>query len=185
MKSLLLWAAKYDFWSLLSLIILVVGAIAGFMTFYWPRRSIKNLTIGFRHERAGEEWNYPSRILIIFANDTGKNIHIASASFKYKDLRPDRKTLQDGQTGKSPIYFPMLEKGGTQPILQGFECYLDTEKRITHSYAPIDPDHTDEEVRDALIKGKAGSFNCFVTLLPRDNRPVIRRLKVKAKNKSA
>ena len=180
LKDFLILAAKYDSWSLLSLIILILGSVAGYWKFYRPRKSIRNLIVKFHYERA-PGWNFPLRITVVFANHTGKNIHIASATFKCDDLRPDPNAMGDTHTGKMPLKFPKevtSENGTKHSLLQEFEYYLKVDES-TGSYAPIDPNHTNDEVEDAFRRGKTGTFDCYVTLLSRDHKPLVHRLRIK------
>ncbi len=179
-KNLFLLFARFDFWSFLSLLMLILGSVAGYLKFYRPRKSIRNFIVNFHYERA-PGWNFPLRITIAFANHTGRNVHIASASFKCKDLRPDPKAMGDTYTGKMPMKFPKevtMSDGTKQILLQEFEYYLKIDES-TGSYAPIDPDHTDEEVEQAFMRGKVGTFDCYVTLLSRDHKPLVHRLRIK------
>jgi hypothetical protein len=104
-KNLLLWAARWDIWSLSSLGIVLCGFIAGYWKFYRPRKSIRNLLVYFHCERA-PGWNFPLRILVSFSNHTGKSVHISSASFKGRKLKPDPNFSVDLSTGKIPLKFP-------------------------------------------------------------------------------
>lgn len=181
-KNLFLLAARFDFWSFLSLAILILGSVAGYLKFYRPRKSIQNFIVNFHYERA-PGWNFPLRITIAFTNHTGKNVHIASASFKCKDLRPDSRATGDTYTGKMPMRFPKevtMPDGKKEVLLEEFEYYLKVDES-TGSYAPIDPNHTDEEIKRAFMRGKVGTFNCYVTLLSRDHKPLVHRLRVKPK----
>lgn len=182
LKDLFILAAKYDFWSIVSLFILIFGSVAGYWKFYRPRKSIRNLIVKFHYERA-PGWNFPLRITVAFANHTGKNIHIASATFKCEGLRPDRNAMGDTYTGKMPLKFPKevtLENGKKEILLQEFEFYLKVDES-TGSYAPIDPNHTDDEIEEAFRSGKVGTFDCYVTLLSRDHKPLVHRLRIKPK----
>ena len=183
-KQFLLWCAKYDIWSFISVAMLALGTIAGYLKFYRPRRSIKNFIVSFHYERA-PGWNFPLRVTIVFANHTGRNVHITSASFRCKDLRADPKALGDTYSGKLPVKFPReveLPNGGKLALLQEYEYYLKLDES-TGSYAPIDPSHTDEEVEQAFGKGKVGIFDCYITLLSRDHKPLVHRLRIKPRKK--
>ena len=183
-RNLLLSFAKYDLWSFISLGILVLGSIVGYLKFYKPRRSIRNFIVNLHYERA-PGWNFPLRITVVFTNHSGKNVHIASASFKFKDLRPDPRAIGDTYTGKLPLKFPkevQLPSGEKETLLQEFEYYLKVDES-TGSYAPIDPKHTDEEIELAFKRGKVGVFDCYVTLLSRDHKPLVHRLKIKPRKK--
>ena len=173
LKNFLISAAKYDFWSLLSLIILILGTVAGYLKFYRFRRSIRNLTVQFGYKRHPEE-NFPLRITVWFTNYTGKNIHIASATFKCRELRPDPNAMRDTHTGKMPLKFPKESR------LQEFEFYLKVDESAG-TYVPIDPKHTDKEIEDAFRHGKVGIFDCYVTLLSRDYKPLVHCLRIKPK----
>jgi hypothetical protein len=173
--------AKYDIWSLLSFVILVAGSVLGYLKFYRPRKHIKYVNIDFKCQRA-PGWLSEFRILIIFSNNTGKSIFITSALFKFKDLRPDEKSIGDKSTNLVPAKFPInrIIAGEEQEVLDAFECYLKNDE-ITHTYIPIDPKHTDEEVIQAFKNAKAGTFSCYISILSRDKKPVIYRLKIKPK----
>lgn len=182
-KGFLVWCATYDLWSFLSLTILVSGAIIGYFKLYRPRKSIKNFLVSYECERA-EGWNFPLRILIIFTNHTGKSLHISSASLKLKGLRPDPIATVDESTGKMPIKFPrdVFKNGIKRTLPMDAEFYLEVDSFVG-GYVPIDPKHTNKEAEKALRKGKVGILECYVTLLPRDQKPTIYRLKTKPKKR--
>jgi type IV secretory pathway VirB4 component len=77
-----------------------------------------------------------------------------------------------------------MENGKKEILLQEFEFYLKVDES-TGSYAPIDPNHTDEEVEEAFRRGKVGIFDCYVTLLSRDHKPLVHRLRIKPKKNFA
>ena len=173
--------AAYDLWSFASLILLILGSVVGYLKFYRPHKRINNFLVWFHCERA-EGWNFPLRVLVQFTNHTGNSIHISSASFKCKTLRPDPDSSVDSSTGKIPLKFPksLILKGKEEVVLADFEYDLKVDD-VVHSYAPIDPMHTNEEVEQAFREGKVGTLHCYVTLLPRDRKPTVYRLKVSPK----
>jgi hypothetical protein len=173
--------ATYDFWSFASFILLIAGSIVGYLKFYRPHKRINNFLVWFHCERA-EGWNFPFRILVQFTNHTGNSVHISSASFKCKGLRPDPNSSVDSSTGKIPLKFPkkVMRDGIAEAVLDHFEHDLRVDDTV-HSYAPIDPKHTNEEAERAFLKGEVGTLYCYVTLLPRDRKPSIYQLKVSPK----
>jgi hypothetical protein len=89
--------------------------------------------------------------------------------------------MDDTHTRKMPLKFPkevILGNGTKQTFLQEFEYYLKVDES-TGSYAPIDPNHTNDEVEDAFRRRKTGTFDCYVTLLSRDHKPLVHRLRIK------
>lgn len=182
LKNLYLFCAKHDVFSFISLCILAAGATAGYFRFFAPRKSIKNFLIKFDYEKA-EGWNFPLRIRILFTNHTGQNVYITSASFKCENLRPAPNANVDTHTKKMPIKFPrevLRPDGSREVLLHDFEYFIRVDETVG-SYAPINPEHTDEEIENAFRLGKVGTFNCYVTLLSRRDKPTVYRLKLKPK----
>ncbi len=182
-KSIIFWLAKYDIWSSASFVILIFGLVAGYIKFYRPHKSIKNFYVFFHCECAAG-WDFPFRVIIGFTNHTGRSVHIASASFKFKNLRPDPNSTVDSSTGRTIIKFPTEVMVGEkiETLLQDFEYYLKVDETV-HSYAPIDPSHKNEEAEQAFSKGKVGTLDCYVTLLSRDRKPIVYRLKTSPKKR--
>jgi hypothetical protein len=171
--------AKYDVAGWLSLFIMGIGALWGYVRFFKPRRSIRNFPVKIDWRRA-EGMNWPLQITISFTNHTGKKAYISSVSFRPTGLRPAPHAAADTATQKQPIKFPVPVPGANYSMLEDFDVFLDVD-RTTSTYAAIDPQHTDEEVMRAFTCGRVGVLDCFVCLLSREYKPEVHRLRVSPK----
>ena len=175
--NILLTLAAYGFWDILSLLLLAAGAMWGYVRFFRPVRSIPNFTVFFNYCRdLGHQ--YQSLLTIELRNHTGHSVHIMSAGFKCEGLRPHPDGTRDAGTGKLEIKFSqslIKQPGTSQSVLSTFEAFL-TDGQSMATWAPLDPTHSDDDVRYAMQLGTVGYFECYVTLISKNHKPLTYRL---------
>jgi len=175
------FCARYDIAGWLSVLIMVAGSVVGYLRFFRPRRSIPNFPVKIHWHRNAPR-NYPLRITVEFTNHTGRSAYVSSVSFKASGLRADPKAGVDTATRRQHLKFPVPVPGQNYTLLKDFDVYLPVDGS-TSTYAPIDPQHTDEEIKRAFTCGRVGVVECFVTVLPRSYKPQVFRLRIKPRSK--
>lgn len=174
------FCAKYDVASWLALLIMVLGLILGYLRFFRPRRSIKNFPVNIHWKREPGR-NFPLRITVQLTNHTDNSVYISSLSFKALRLRRDPQANADTATERQHLKFPEPVEGEDYTLLNKFDFFLPVDSSIS-TYAPIDPNHSDEEVKRAFTCGRVGIVECYVTILPRAYKPQVFRLKIKPRS---
>lgn len=182
MGDLLKELAAYGFWDILSLLLVAGGAVWGYVRFFRAVRWIPNLTVFFHYHR-GPTQAFPLVVAAELTNHTGKSMFITSVSFKCRRLRPDPTGKRDAGSGNLEIKFPPPPQNvppGSPVMLSEFEAFL-RDGESTHTWAPLDPTHSDEDVRYALQMGSVGYLECYVTLLSKDHKPFVYLLRAHPK----
>jgi len=182
MTEMIKWFVNQGVWSFASFWFIVIGLIAGYVQLIKTKSSIDNFTIRFGYERA-EGWLVPFRITIGFFNHTGHSAQISNATFKYNKL-DSGPAIKDSQTGLAPAKFPgfVRTEAGIENLLVNFDFFLKSEES-TYTYFPLDANQEDGEVEKIFSKGKAGTFKCYITLLPRNGKPIVHRINITPKGK--
>ena len=179
MKSFLLAMSDFGIWDILSLALFIGGALYGYFRFFRPTTHIPNLTVFFNYQRLSD-FHFPLQLTVEFTNHTGKSAFITSVWFKCVDIRPHPNARLDAGTKRLEIKFPESrtnEHGERFYVLSAFECYL-KDGSSAPTFVPLDPSHTDDEIRRVLQDGLLGYLECYVTLLSREHKPTVYRLRV-------
>lgn len=130
-------------WEIINVLILVSGVIFG--SFYFARsRRIPMLNI-FTSYSKRDGINYTSLINIEFRNYVGNSIVICNPYFRYLDLMPDPVAHRDSFSGETEVKF----KGSNSTGLTEIEAFI-PHKGNTATWIPIDPAHTEAEIKEAL-----------------------------------
>jgi len=162
------WAADYALWDMSSTIILFVSAVIGFTVLFWAKRRVRNLN--FFTQRRRDNSNYPLKVYIEIRNYTGRSVVISSPYYRYKDLRPDPKARGDSPSGDYELKFPDI----AQQELKEVE-YLIRHRENVSTWIPIDPEHTDAEIDEAIRRRKVATLYCMCTWL--EEKPKVHKLK--------
>lgn len=182
MKEFLICASSYGLWDIINISIIIGGSVYGYIRFFRPRSNISNFSVSFTFYREVNVPRFPLRLAFNFSNRTGKNVFITSVWFTCKKFRPDPNADFDGNSSKMFINFPRIydDKGQKHVILNAVEHYLKDGESVSTS-VPLDPKHTDDEVKAILQAGDGGFLECFITLLSPDMKPIPYKLRVRPK----
>ena len=157
-------------WEIVNVIILIIGVIFGSIFFIRGGR-IPMLNIFTNHgHRPGT--NYTSLINIEFRNYVGCSLVICNPYFKYRDLHPDPAAHRDSYSGETEVKFC----GQGTNALTEIETFIQ-HKNSTATWIPIDPKHTDEEVKTALEHKRVGVL--YYTCIWIKEKPRIKKISVK------
>lgn len=157
-------------WEIINVIILVSGVIIG--SFYLARgRRVPMLNI-FTYHGKREGTHYTSLINIEFRNYVGTSIVICNPYFKYGNLRPDSAARRDSFSGETEVKF--VGKNGT--VLTEIEAFI-PHKENTSTWVPIDPAHTEVEIKAALENKKVGIL--YFTCIWVKEKPKVKKLKIR------
>ncbi len=158
-------------WEMLNFFLVIAGLVIGSVYFIRKRRvPMLNIFTSYSKRQGGQ--NYTSLINIEFRNFTGCSIAICNPYFKYKELRPDPAAHRDSYSGETEVKFVGVNGGGLTEI----ETFL-RHKESTATWIPVDPGHSDEEVRSILNSKQVGIlyFTCvWVTKKPKVRNLAIR-----------
>jgi len=156
-------------WEIINVFILISGIIFG--SFYFARRRrIPMLNIFTYHsKRTGV--NYTSLINIEFRNYVGCSVVICNPYFIYADLKSDPAAHGDSYSGEYEIKF--ISKNGTG--LTEIEAFL-THKESTSTWIPINPAHSEEEIKAALGNKRVGIL--YFTCIWVTEKPRVRKVKI-------
>lgn len=166
MYDLLLEANKLGIWSLISCLILFFGSISGIVYIFWAKRNVKHLNFFVNYTR--DNSNYPLKINFEIRNYTGRSVVISYAYFRYNKLRPDEKARGDTLTERYELKFP------GDGYLTEVEYFLRHKEKV-NTWMSFDPEHTDEEIKNAIEKRKVGILSCFLTWI--EEKPRSHKLK--------
>ena len=158
-------------WEMLNFLIVIAGIIIGSVYFFRKRR-VPMLNIFISHSKRPEGQNYTSLINIEFRNFTGCSIAICNPYFKYRKLRSDPVAHRDSYSGEAEVKFKGTEGNGLTEI----EAFL-RHKESTATWIPVDPKHSDEEIKSTLDNKRVGIlyFTCvWVIEKPKVRKMVIR-----------
>ncbi|MBU2648445.1 hypothetical protein KKI24_27310 [bacterium] len=182
MTEIINWFINLGVWSFASFWLVIFGLVTGYVKLIRTKSSIDNFIIRFGIERA-EGWLVPYRITVGFFNHTGHSAQISNATFKYNKL-DSGPAIKDSQTGLTPVKFPGLVRteAGNEILLVNFDSFLKSEDS-TYTYFPLDAVQKDQDVKNVFLRGKAGIFKCYITLLPRNGKPIVHRIRIVPKDK--
>jgi len=165
--AMMRWAAEHGLWDMLSAIILLISAVAGFAVLFWIKRRVRNLN--FFTRRLRDNSNYPLKVYVEIRNYTGTSVVISSPYFKFGKLRPDPNARGDSFSQEYEIKFP----DPSNQMLTEVE-YLLRHRENVSTWVPIDPTHTDQEVDDAIKHHTVGTLHCMCTWL--QEKPKVHKL---------
>ena len=165
----LLWLADHDIWGLITTAVLMLTTIGGILYLRYAKRRVRNLNffISFKRENRPD---YPLRIYVEIRNYTGRSVVFTNPFFKFKELRADPQGRGDSSSGEIEVKFPDPNK----QYLSEVEYMLRHKENVT-TWIPLDPIHSDAEVREALKRRRAGTLNCICTWL--EEKPSIHKLR--------
>lgn len=165
----LVFLNNLGFWEMLNFFIVIVGILFGSVYFYRKRR-VSMLNIFTSHsKRQGQ--NYTSLINIEFRNFIGCSIAICNPYFKYRNLRPDPAAHRDSYSGETEVKF----KGGDGNGLMEIETFL-RHKESTSTWIPVNPKHSDDEVKSALDNKQVGTL--YFTCIWITEKPKVRKIAI-------
>ena len=162
------WAADYALWDLLSTLILFLSAVIGFTVLFWTKRRVRNLN--FFTQRRRDETNYPLKVYIEIRNYTGRSVVISYPFYRYKDLRADPNARGDSPSGDYELKFPDV----SQRELREVE-YLIRHGENVSTWIPVDPNHTDGEIDEAIRRRRVATLYCRCTWL--EEKPRFHKLR--------
>jgi hypothetical protein len=163
------WAHEHGIWELASFLIFVGGIIIGARFVFFPRRRIRNLNFYTRAARNTHP-QFPLIIYLEIRNYTGCTVVLSSPFISYRNLRPPPEAHGDSPSGEYEIKFP---DPGNQTLSE-VEAFL-RNKESTNTIIPLDPTHSDQEVRTALSHKRLGSLTLTCTWL--QDKPVVEKLR--------
>ena len=167
MIAWLKWAADYAIWDLLNTIIIFISAVLGFSVIFWTRKRVRNLNF-FTHRRRDNS-SYPLKVYIEIRNYTGRSVVISSPYYKYGDLRPDPNARGDSPSGDYEMKFPDT----TQQELREVDYLIRNGENVS-TWIPIDQQHTDQEVDEAIRNRRVAILYCMCTWL--EEKPRVHKL---------
>ena len=157
-------------WDIVNVLILVSGVIFGSLYFARSRRIPMLNIFTYHNKRAGV--NYTSLINIEFRNYIGCSVVICNPYFKYTDLRPDPVAHGDSYSGEYEV--KLIGKNGN--ALTEIEAFI-PHKENTSTWVPIDPAHTEEEIKTALKNKKIGIL--YFTCIWVTGKPKVKKFKIR------
>jgi hypothetical protein len=167
--SALLWLANHDIWGLITTAVLIMTTIGGILYLRYAKRRVRNLNffVSFKRENISD---YPLKIYVEIRNYTGRSVVFTNPFFKFKDLRVDPQGRGDSSSGEIEVKFPDPNK----QYLSEVEYMLRYKENVT-TWIPLDPAHTDDEVKEALRQRRVGTLNCICAWL--EDKPRIHKLR--------
>ena len=164
-------ANDHGIWDMISVLVLIPSFFLAIYLLFLPRRRVPNLNFHITSTR--DDSNYPLRINIEIRNLTGRAVVISHPSFKFAGiLRGHPQAHRHTETGEYEIKF-----AGQQPQqLTEIECLL-RHTENTQTWVPVDPEHTDEQVNQAIQSMRAGMLICTCTWF--QEKPKSHKLKTK------
>lgn len=169
--ALLRWAAEHALWDMLSALVLLLSALAGFAILFWAKRRVRNLDFfTIRHPR--DDSDYPLKIYVEIRNYTGTSVVISSPYFKSGRLRLHPNARGEGFSRGYEVRFP----DPASQMLTEVECLLRHRENVA-TWIPIDPSHTDQEVDEAIKHHTVGTLHCMCTWL--QEKPKVHKLRPK------
>jgi hypothetical protein len=166
--SFLKWSNDHGIWDAAQFLVVAFGLGIGVKLIFFPRRRIRNLNFFTRLERESHA-QFPLRIHLELRNYTGTTVVLSSPFFVYRELRPAPQAHGDIPSGEYEIKFP----NPTGQLLSEVE-YLLRNKESVVTFIPLDPQHSDDEVKKALERQCAGTLTVICTWLK--EKPQIEKL---------
>lgn len=153
------WADQHGLWDCISTTLQILAIVAGVIFLAWAKRRVRNLNFFFRPLR--RQGNYPFVIVIEIRNYTGRTVVISNPYFNYDSLRPDANARGDSASGDYEIKFPRhLGANGLDQV----EFMLRHGETVS-TWIPLDPQHSDQEVENAMQSQTVGKIKCMCTWL--------------------
>ena len=154
---------------MMNFFIVIAGVVFGSFYFFRKRR-VPMLNIFTSHSKR-QGVNYTSLINVEFRNFTGCGIAICNPYFKYRDLKPDPVAHRDSYSGEAEVKF----RGVDGNVLTEIETFL-RHKESTATWIPVDPTHSNEEVKSALNSKRVGIL--YFTCVWITKKPKVRNLAI-------
>jgi len=158
-------------WEMFNFFLVIAGLVVGSVYFFRKSR-VPMLNIFTSYSKRHEGQNYTSLINIEFRNFTGCSIAICNPYFKYKNLRPDPAAHRDSYSGETEVKFAGANASGLTEV----ETFL-RHKEGTATWVPVDPKHSDEEVRSVLNSKQVGIL--YFTCVWVTKKPKVRNLSIR------
>lgn len=161
------WADQHGLWDMLSTVVLFVSAATGFFLIFWGKRRIRNLNFYVHPVRDSN--NYPLRAYLEIRNYTGKSVVISMPYFVYGRLAPDPNARGDTPLQEFEIKFPGPGNGQLTEVE-----YLLRHRESVSTWIPINPKHSDDDVKSAIENRQLGKLSCMCTWL--QDKPKVHKL---------
>ena len=166
----LVFLNNLGFWEMMNFFIVIAGVVFGSFYFFRKRR-VPMLNIFTSHSKR-QGVNYTSLINVEFRNFTGCGIAICNPYFKYRDLKSDPVAHRDSYSGEAEVKF----RGVDGNVLTEIETFL-RHKESTATWIPVDPTHSNEEVKSALNSKRVGIL--YFTCVWITKKPKVRNLAIR------
>lgn len=141
--------ADWDIWGVLGILITIVPAVF-LIGYLFPWRRINNLYIDTKRSSASA--GYSKIILVTLTNHTNQPLYIISEGFRFgSSIRPSPNGAKDAATGVYEIKF----EGRVVRILSEIDTLV-RPNQIISTWIPVDPNHLDQEIDEALEKKVIG-----------------------------
>jgi hypothetical protein len=156
----------HGIWAFLDLSIAATGLGVAIKLIWFPKQRIRNLNFSTWHDRSDP--HFPLRVMINIRNFTGRSVVLVSKGFTFKSLRVMQGARGHSASKEYECKFP--DSTGSLNTME----YLLQHRQDVLSWMPLDPSHTDQEVKDALDKHSVGLLALDYVML--EDKPKVQAL---------
>jgi hypothetical protein len=158
-------------WGIWDIIGLIGGLIPLILVFCYlfPRKSIKNLYIDAKRDLTQ---TYPKVIMFEMRNLTNETIYILSEGFKFGDaVLPSPDAAKNASTRVYEVKFAGRQKDQLTDI-----DILVRPNQTIHTYVPVNPKQTNEEIDVALNDRKVGKLKLKCQMISARRNALVRMI---------
>jgi hypothetical protein len=127
--------------------------------YFWPRKSLKNLYVDAAVGHVNE--SFPIVVSITLNNHTNAPLYVLSEGFKFGSaIRGSPIAAKDAATEVLEIKFEGRETGSLSDI----DTLIRPNQKVA-SWIPVDPEHSEESIKDALRERRVGVLRLRVQMV--------------------